>query len=143
MAKTSARSRSYLSAQTCVSLRASINWALTRTRFAERCTLPSRTCATFSACAISGRLRVDVFLYCITMVRLITFRSAIFAKSVRISSWTPSAKNANALSWLKFSNGKTAIDFAGKSADALCLGAAVKRPSKNKPIEMAPAITTT
>ncbi len=33
-----------------------------------------------------------VFLYCITLVRLITFRSAILARSVRISSWTPSAK---------------------------------------------------
>ena len=34
----------------------------------------------------------DPLLYCITLVRLITFRSAIFARFVRISSCTPSAK---------------------------------------------------
>ena len=31
-------------------------------------------------------------LYCITLVRLMTFKSAIFARSVRISSCTPSVK---------------------------------------------------
>jgi hypothetical protein len=31
-------------------------------------------------------------LYCITDVRLMTFKSAIFARWVRISSCTPSAK---------------------------------------------------
>jgi hypothetical protein len=41
-----------------------------------------------------------------------TFRSAIFAKSVRISSCTPSVKYALSGSRLRFSNGSTAIDFA-------------------------------
>ena len=62
MTKTSDKSRSYFSAQIWVSLRASINCALTRTRLAERCTLPSNTCATFKACAISGSLRFSLFL---------------------------------------------------------------------------------
>ena len=43
---------------------------------------------------ISRKLRGAPLLYSITEVRLITFRSAIFARSVRISSCTPSAKNA-------------------------------------------------
>src|SRR5947199_343302 len=44
------------------------------------------------AFAISRRLRLTLFLYCITEVRLITLRSATLARSVRISSCTPSAK---------------------------------------------------
>ena len=43
---------------------------------------------------------------CITHVRLITFRSAIFERSVRISSCTPSVKKAFAFSSLRFSNGR-------------------------------------
>ena len=46
-------------------------------------------------------------------MREITFKSAIFDKRVRISSWMPSAKYAFAFSSLRFSNGKTAIDFSG------------------------------
>src|SRR6266487_2384840 len=46
MAKTSARSRSYVCAQRCASFRASISCALTRTRLLTRCTLPSTKCAT-------------------------------------------------------------------------------------------------
>src|SRR5205809_4453068 len=42
-----------------------------------------------------------------------TFKSAIFDKRVRISSWMPSAKYALALSSLRFSNGSTAILFSG------------------------------
>ena len=50
---------------------------------------------------------------CITLIRLITFRSAIFASSVKISSWTPSAKNPFSWSALRFSNGSTAMLFSG------------------------------
>ena len=74
------------------SFRASINCAVTRTRLPTRCTLPSSTCATCRACAISGSLRELFSRYCITLVRLVTFRSATFASVVRISSCTPSAK---------------------------------------------------
>src|SRR6266496_2454961 len=48
-----------------------------------------------------------------TEVRLITFRSATFARSARISSWTPSVKKALSGSRLKFSNGSTAMLFSG------------------------------
>src|SRR4051812_37650061 len=48
-----------------------------------------------------------------TEVRLMTFRSATLAKSVRISSCTPSVKNAFSLSLLRFSKGRTAILFSG------------------------------
>jgi len=42
-----------------------------------------------------------------------TFKSATFARFVRISSWIPSAKNA--VSWfaLRLSNGNTAMLLAG------------------------------
>src|SRR5258707_4489243 len=42
-----------------------------------------------------------------------TFRSAIFDKRIRISSWMPSAKYALAFSSLRFSNGSTAMLFSG------------------------------
>ena len=41
-----------------------------------------------------------------------TFKSAIFARSVRISSCTPSVKKAFSLSLLRFSNGSTAMLFS-------------------------------
>ena len=44
------------------------------------------------AAPISRRLRATPLLCCITEVRLITFRSAILARSVKISSCTPSVK---------------------------------------------------
>src|SRR5437763_1736185 len=47
-----------------------------------------------------------------TLVRLITRKSLILARLVRMSSWMPSAKNAFSLSSLKFSNGSTAMPFA-------------------------------
>ena len=50
--------------------------------------------------------------YPITEVREITFKSPIFDRLVRMSSWMPSAKKALSLSSLKFSNGKTAIDLS-------------------------------
>ena len=53
-----------------------------------------------------------------TEVRLITFRSAIFARWVRISSCTPPAKNAFSVSRLRFSNGSTAMLFSGTFAGA-------------------------
>src|SRR5439155_21928425 len=63
---------------------------------------------------------------CITLVRLITFRSAILARSVKISSWTPSAKKAFAFSSLKFSNGSTAMLFSVIGAACVrAFGAAV------------------
>src|SRR5206468_10793705 len=46
-------------------------------------------------------------------VREITFRSAILARRVRISSWMPSAKYALSGSRLRLSNGRTATDFSG------------------------------
>src|SRR5246127_757872 len=54
-------------------------------------------------------------------VREITFSSAIFDNRVRISSWMPSAKYALSGSWLRFSNGKTAIDFGGNERAPLGL----------------------
>ena len=47
-----------------------------------------------------------------TLVRLMTFKSAILARWVKISSWTPSAKKAFAFSSLRFSNGSTAMLFS-------------------------------
>src|SRR5439155_391869 len=48
--------------------------------------------------------------YSITLLRLITFRSAILASLVKMSSWTPSTKAAaSSLCSLRFSNGRTAI----------------------------------
>src|SRR4029077_13026437 len=43
-------------------------------------------------------------------VREITFKSAILDKRVKISSWMPSVKQAFALSSLRFSKGKTAME---------------------------------
>src|SRR5438128_714421 len=48
-----------------------------------------------------------------TEVRLITFRSATFARSARISFCTPSVKNAFSWFALRFSNGSTAMLFSG------------------------------
>src|SRR5205823_7617186 len=47
---------------------------------AARCTLPSTTCATPNSSPILRRLRASPLLCCITEVRLMTFKSAIFAK---------------------------------------------------------------
>src|SRR4029450_4029196 len=44
-----------------------------------------------------------------TEVRLITFRSAILARSVKISSCSPSVKKALSGSRLRFSKGRTAM----------------------------------
>src|SRR5207237_7389262 len=50
-------------------------------------------------------------------VRLITLRSAIRERLVKISSCTPSVKKALSGSRLRFSKGKTAIVFSGKAAE--------------------------
>src|SRR5437868_10764483 len=59
-----------------------------------------------------------------TEVRLMTFKSAILARSVRISSCTPSVKKALSGSRLKFSNGSTATLFSGMVAAVVTFGAA-------------------
>src|SRR5262245_39490405 len=56
---------------------------------------------------------VAEFLYAITLVRLITLRSAIFARLVKISSWTPSAKNAFSWFALMLVKGRTAMLLSG------------------------------
>src|ERR1700756_2550761 len=61
------------------------------------------------------RSRGIPLLYCITEVRLITFKSATLARFVRISSCTPSAKYALFGSRLRLSKGKTAMDFADEA----------------------------
>src|SRR5438067_5076317 len=59
------------------------------------------------------KFRPRVSRYPLTLVRLMTFRSATFARLVRISSCTPSAKNAFSLFSLRFSNGRTATLLLG------------------------------
>ena len=107
MANTSFKSRSYSSAQMPASVRVSTNCAFTCTLPPERRTVPSSTCETRSALPIWRTSCLP--RYCMTLVRLITFRSAIFASLVKMSSWTPSAKNACSFSSLRFSNGSTAM----------------------------------
>src|SRR6266480_5537254 len=74
-----------------------------------------------------------------TEVRLITFRSATFARSARISSCTPSVKKALSGSRLKFSNGSTAMRFSGiavaveTDATASSLGRAGLKTAKYHP----------
>src|SRR6266581_6957487 len=72
-----------------------------------------------------------------TEVRLITFRSATFARSARISSCTPSVKNAFSWFALRFSNGSTAILFSGIAvetpATAPTLGRAGLKTPKYQP----------
>ncbi len=70
-------------------------------------TLPSNTWETRSASPISRAFCLP--RYCVTLVRLITLRSAIFASLVKMSSCTPSAKKACSFSSLRFSNGNTAM----------------------------------
>src|SRR5436190_13248338 len=76
-----------------------------------------------SCCAISLRLRLIPLLYCITEVRLITFRSLIFARFESNSSWMPAAKNAFSFSSLRFSSGRTAILLSGRDGAAFELAA--------------------
>src|SRR6266513_3709165 len=64
-----------------------------------------------SCLAISRKLS-GLLLYFSVDVREITLRSAIFESRVRISSWIPSTKYALDFSSLRFSNGRTAMDFS-------------------------------
>src|SRR5882724_6550653 len=73
------------------SVSASISCTETRIWFPDRRTLPSTTLLTPSWRAISLRLRVMAVLYCMTEVRLITFRSLILERFDSNSSWMPSA----------------------------------------------------
>src|SRR5881227_3820570 len=73
---------------------ASISCTETRIWLPDLRTLPSTTLPTPSCCAISLRLRVIPLLYCITDVRLITFKSLILERFDNSSSWIPSAKKA-------------------------------------------------
>jgi hypothetical protein len=124
------------------SVRASINCALTRTLPAARCTLPSSRWDTPSCCPISRRLRGRPLRYCITLERLMTFRSAMFARSVRISSCTPSAKYALSLSLLRFSKGRTATLFSGIAAGFRAPSSVDARRQKNQdPAKIAAART--
>src|SRR6267143_1742492 len=51
-------------------------------------------------------------LYCMTEVRLITFRSLILERFDSNSSWMPSSKKAFSCSSLRFSSGSTAMLFS-------------------------------
>src|SRR5262249_49108120 len=73
--------------------------------------------ATPSSCAMSGKFS-GVLLNLRVEVRAMTLRSATFASLVRISSCTPSVKNALSGSRLRFSNGRTAMLLAGIAAPA-------------------------
>src|SRR6266850_5512187 len=64
-----------------------------------------------SCLAISRKLS-GLLLYFSVDVREITLRSAILESRVKISSWIPSAKYALDFSSLRFSNGRTAMDFS-------------------------------
>jgi phage terminase large subunit GpA-like protein len=66
-------------------------------------------------------------------VREITFRSAIFDKRVRISSWIPSAKYALALSSLRFSNGSTAMLFSAIGSPPSAAFAEEERATAGEP----------
>jgi hypothetical protein len=73
----SVRSRSYVSAQRCRFVSASISWATIRTRLRARRTLPSSSVATSSLAPISRRLS-SRFRNGITEEREITFSERIF-----------------------------------------------------------------
>src|SRR5262245_14924222 len=74
--------------------------------------------ATPSCFAMSGKFSGALLNFWVE-VRAMTLRSATFASRVRISSCTPSVKNALSGSRLRFSNGRTAMLLAGISAAAL------------------------
>jgi hypothetical protein len=84
--------RSKVSAQRCLSSRASINCAVIRTRSPERDTEPSITASTFRRRPISGVGGRSLALNCIADPREITRSWLIVARSAVISSVIPSAK---------------------------------------------------
>src|SRR5215475_13167464 len=81
--------------------------------------------ATPSCRAMSGRFSGALLNFRVE-VRAMTLRSATFANRVRISSCTPSVKNALSGSRLRFSNGRTAMLLAGISAPVLEVGVATR-----------------
>src|ERR1700719_4184801 len=85
--------------------------AVTRTVFAERRTLPSRTAPTLSLCAavtISGCSLNEK-----DEVRAATCSPSISARELSSSSVSPSEKYSCSLSPLRFTNGSTAIECGG------------------------------
>ena len=92
-------------------MRVSINCAFKRRCVPILRTLPSKMWDTRSSLPIWRTFRLP--RYSMTLVRLITFRSAILASFVRTSSCTPSTNAAaSSLCSLRFSNGRTAIPLA-------------------------------
>ena len=83
------------------------------------CTLPSRMLARRAAARFARKFSGELLYFCVE-VREITFRSAILASRVRISSWMPSAKYALSGLRLRFSNGRTAMFFSGIFAGYRC-----------------------
>ena len=90
---TSARLRSYDSAQRCASVRASMSWRVTRMRSPERCTEPSSTWSTPRVSAICGM--VSPFpASAMTEVREMTLSPRTPASCAISSSVSPSLRNA-------------------------------------------------
>ena len=112
MAKMSVSWRSYVSAQRCRSVSASISWATIRTRSPTRRTLPSSRVAAESRAPISRRLW-SRFLNIITEVREMTLSDRIFESCAMTSSVIPSAKYSFSGSPLRLRNGSTATERAG------------------------------
>ncbi len=128
--------RSYVSAQRCSSVSASMSWATTRTRSSERRTLPSRIVATPNSSATVRRFTARS-RYSMTEVREITFRSSTLARCARMSSCTPSLKNWLSGSWFMFVKGSTATERVSpaslRSADS---------PAVPGTVSIRPAVTT-
>ena len=93
------------SAQRWASVMALISWTFTRTWSLDFWTEPSRMLVTPSCFAICRKSSGALLNRCVD-VREITLRSATFARRVRISSCTPSPKNALSGSRLKLSKAK-------------------------------------
>ncbi len=86
-----------------------------RTRLPDLRTLPSSTVATLSFCATVAR-STSLPLKKNADVRDATRRPRIFASTLSSSSARPSAKYSFSLSWLRLTNGNTAIDGVCASA---------------------------
>ena len=107
----SVRSRSYVSAHSCVSVAASRSWVTIRTRVPARRMLPSSKVLTPRRAPISFSAR-GCCLKPMTEARAITFRARIFESCAITSSVMPSAKSPLSGSAPMLTNGSTAIDFA-------------------------------
>ena len=131
--------RSYVLAQICSSVDASMSWALILTLSPIRCTAPSRIVPTPSSSAICRRFLV-VSRYSIIDVREITFNAAMFARRVSKSSWMPSANNWLSGSVLRLVKGRTAIDERSTTASGAT--STFRRPVTFKVTDMASAIAS-